>query len=141
MVTNSNRQPIANTRRTHSESTAQFHLTRIDGNCWKGTAKEHTGEMGLANAGETRGRMHGNGFVVSVLSSIQAFRLAGRKANVLCTLGWEAQHQRLATAQHDWLAIPQRTAWHTALASLLHSVPDVTPGHGAEERRTVCPGA
>lgn len=60
MVTNSNRQPIANTRRTHSESIAQFHLTRIDGNCWKGTAKEHTGEMGLANAGETRGRMHGN---------------------------------------------------------------------------------
>ena len=45
MVTNSNRQPIANTRRTHSESIAQFHLTRIDGNCWKGTAKEHTGEM------------------------------------------------------------------------------------------------
>ena len=59
MVTNSNRQPIANTRRTHSESTAQFHLTRIAGNCWKGTAKEHTGEMGLADAGETRGRMHG----------------------------------------------------------------------------------
>ena len=59
MVTNSNRQPIANTRRTHSESIAQFHLTRIAGNCWKGTAKEHTGEMGLADAGETRGRMHG----------------------------------------------------------------------------------
>ena len=91
--------------------------------------------------GKRVARCMANGFVVSVLSSIQAFRLAGRKANVLCTLGWEAQHQRLAMAQHDWLAIPQRTAWHTALASLLHSVPDVTPGHGAEDRRTACPGA
>ena len=35
----------------HERKQGESHLTRIAGNCWKGTAKEHTGEMALSMLG------------------------------------------------------------------------------------------
>ena len=65
------------------------HLTRIAGNCWKRNTKASAWGDGLADAGETRGRMHGNGFVFPVLLFYQAFRFAGQlwgAPYTLCTV-------------------------------------------------------